>query len=589
MVWFELLREDSRGACGGGVDVGRLGAGQFSDALSQGSAVQPLPCLKLKWMWLNKCSKVRFDDLRLKLPLSQLSFRWQITLLGALVVVLFLAVLVAALTALRYTTSAVLNDEKKSLSATTSELVREYEERDGATRTNGEEPLMNASAGSSRELLTLLTRIVLQKTQGNVAGFYSSATDGLVGYTFSGRKGAEGLEDLNLADDSDLRPAVVQVARTAVLTGRPSEQVLGGIHDFTLVEAAPIRVGQNYVGSAWAMESLPSIPGTNRFRAYVIAVALGAAALFCVLLTLLVVRNLQNGVRKIEGGLATLEHDLASQLPTGGDPNEIQRIALAINRLGAALRENIERERLLENRLRHSERLSALGKLVAGVAHEVRNPLATIRLRVQMCQRNSQDANMQESYAVALQEIERLNSIVNRLLNFAEPMSLRVQPTKVSRLVEQRLDAFREIAEKNGVRFATDFRDDGNTLSLDQGRMAQVFDNIIQNAVEAMSERGGTLSTILSAKHMQGGDKALCIEFRDTGKGISSGLIGRIFDPFFTTKVSGTGLGLSICHELVRAHQGEINVESREGQGTIVRILLPLEARVGTVAERRAV
>ena len=524
----------------------------------------------------------------LKLPLSRLSFRWQITLLGALVVVLFLAVFVAALTALRYTTSAVLNDEKKSLSVTTSELVREYEERDGSAQENGEEPLTNASSAPSRELLTLLTRIVLQRANAGVAGFYSSATDDLAGYALSGRKGTENLDDLNSANSSDLRPEVVQVARTAVLTGRPSEQVLGGIHDFTLIEAMPIGVGQNYIGSAWAMESLPSVPGTNRFRAYVIAAVLGAAALFCVLLTLLVVRNLQNGVHKIEGGLATLEHNLASQLPTGGDPNEIQRIVLAVNRLGAALRENIERERQLENRLRHSERLTALGKLVAGVAHEVRNPLATIRLRVQMCQRNPHDPSLHESCAVALEEIERLNSIVGRLLNFAEPMSLLVQPTKLDRLVEQRLDGFREAAQKKGVRFITDLRDDGNTLSLDQGRMAQVFDNIIQNAIEAMSEAGGTLSTILSTKPIATGESVMCVEFRDNGKGIDSSLIGRIFDPFFTTKASGTGLGLSICHELVRAHQGEINVESREGHGTTVRILLPLEARVGAVAGRRA-
>lgn len=526
--------------------------------------------------------------MRLKLPLSRLSFRWQITLLGALVVVLFLALLVAALTALRYTTSAVLNDEKKSLSATTRELVREYQDRSVSEQANGNEsPLANPSSGPARELLTLLARIVLQKADGGVGGYYSSAKDDLAGYAFSGRKGTEGRGDLNSTDNSDLRPELVQVARTAVLTGRPSEQVLGGARDFTVIEALPIGDGPNYIGSAWAMVSLPSIPGTNRFRAYVIAVLLGAAALFCVLLTLFVVRNLQNGVRKIEGGLATLEQNLASQLPTGGDPNEIQRIVVAINRLGATLRDNIEREKQLENRLRHSERLTALGKLVAGVAHEVRNPLATIRLRVQMCQRNSQDLSLQESCGVALEEIERLNSIVGRLLNFAEPMSLQVQPTNLDRLVEQRLDAFREAAQKRGVRFITDFRDDGNTLSLDRARMAQVFDNLIQNAIEAMSE-GGTLSTILSTKAMPTGERAACIEFRDTGKGISSGLISRIFDPFFTTKVSGTGLGLSICHELVRAHEGEINVESPEGQGTTVRILLPLDERIGTLAARRS-
>jgi signal transduction histidine kinase len=167
-------------------------------------------------------------------------------------------------------------------------------------------------------------------------------------------------------------------------------------------------------------------------------------------------------------------------------------------------------------------------------------------------------------------------------------MSLHVQPTKLDRLVEQRLAAFREAAQKKGVRFITDFRGDGNTLSLDQARMAQVFDNVIQNAIEAMSEEGGTLSTTVSTRPVPTGESAACVEFRDTGKGISSGLISRIFDPFFTTKVSGTGLGLSICHELVRAHQGEINVESSEGQGTTVRILLPLEARIDAAMARRA-
>ena len=525
-----------------------------------------------------------------KLPLSRLSFRWQITLLGALVVVLFLAVLAAGFSALHYTTSAVLNDEKKSLATTTRELVREYEDRGNSGQEGGARSLLeNPAEGSSQELLTLFARIVLQRTDANVAGFYSSATDDLTGYTFSGRKGDDTVSDLSSAENSDIRPAVVQVARTAFLTGRPSEQVLARVQNFTLIEAMPIRDGQNYTGSAWTLESLPSIPGTNRFHAYVIAVALGAAALFCVLLTLVMVRNLQNGVRKIEGGLAGLEQSLDSQLPTGGDPNEIQRIVLAINRLGATLRENIEHERQLENQLRHSERLSALGKLVAGVAHEVRNPLATIRLRVQMCQRNSQEPTLQQSCAVALEEIERLNSIVSRLLNFAEPMSLHVQSTRVHDLVGQRLDAFREAAEKKGVRFITDFREDGSTLRLDQGRMAQVIDNVIQNAIEAMSETGGTLSAILSRRSMATGEGAVCLEFRDTGKGIHPTLIGRIFDPFFTTKASGTGLGLSICHELVRAHQGDIHVESREGQGTTVRILLPLETRIGTAAvERRA-
>ncbi len=517
--------------------------------------------------------------MRWELPLSKLSFRWQITLLGALVVVLFLAVLTAGVTALQYSTSAVLNDEKKSLLATTRELVRQYEISGGAERENSNSPLQDPATGSSREVLVLLSRFVVQKTAVSVAGFYSTATDQIEGYASSGDLANDQTHGPFSKDNSDLQAAVTQVARTAVLTHRSSDQVLGGGRNFTLIMAIPIGTGHNYIGSAWAVESLPSIPGANRFRAYLIAVALGAAALFCVALTFLVVRNLQNGVRKIEEGLGGLEQSLASHLPAGNDPEEIKRIVLAINRLGATLKGNIERERQLQNRLRHSERLSALGKLVAGVAHEVRNPLATIRLRVQMCARNSPDSGVHECCEVALAEIGRLDRIVSRLLNFAEPMTLDAKPTSIAKLVEQRLNAFHHIAEDKRVRFITHFGAKGHVLVLDQGRMAQVFDNVIQNAIEAMSDEGGTLSAALSTGRIVTGENAICIEFRDTGKGIHVDVLDRIFDPFFTTKPFGTGLGLSICHELVRAHDGEINLDSREGEGTTVRILLPLEPR----------
>ena len=107
--------------------------------------------------------------------------------------------------------------------------------------------------------------------------------------------------------------------------------------------------------------------------------------------------------------------------------------------------------------------------------------------------------------------------------------------------------------------------------------MEQVLDNVIQNAIEAMTESGGTLRVSITSqvKSIAGTDKVR-VEFHDSGNGISSSMISRIFDPFFTTKPSGTGLGLSICHEFVRAHGGEIQVESVEGNGTSVRIILPV-------------
>jgi signal transduction histidine kinase len=151
----------------------------------------------------------------------------------------------------------------------------------------------------------------------------------------------------------------------------------------------------------------------------------------------------------------------------------------------------------------------------------------------------------------------------------------------LKQLTEQRLNRFQESAQTKGIHIITEYPEDGALIPIDQSKMAQVFDNVIQNALEAMNESGGTLwVTVTSEVKSAAGTEQVRVEFRDTGAGISSSMISRIFDPFFTTKPSGTGLGLSICHEFVRAHGGEIQVESAEGDGTSVRIILPVRDRV---------
>jgi len=519
----------------------------------------------------------RGDVLASKLPLSKLSFRWQITLLGTLVFVLFLSVLFAAFATLRYTKSAVLSGEKKQLIAITQSLAREYDDKAEFSRQNNEPPpLSNPATASSREVLALLSRVVLQNMEGVRGGFYSNVGDTLLGDSFSiGEDSPENLTNQN--SPADERRAILKAAKTASGTHQPSEQVLANAANIVLIEAVPIRDGYSIVGSAWTIKRLGVLPGANRFRAYLITVGLSIAALASVLLTLLVIRNLQVGVRKIEGGLHSLERNLTSQIEFASDPKEIQRIAQAINRLGVALKENIQREKQIESQLRHAERLASLGRLVAGVAHEVRNPLATIRLRVQMCRRDTENTSVKESCSVALEEIERLNGMVNRLLSFSRPVQLNLEPADLKHLVEERMESFREWAQKLGITLLTQFPQNGVPLQVDKDRMAQVFDNVIQNAIEAMSEGGGTLSVTLAPQpSMAANGRGLCVEFRDTGRGMEPSVADRIFDPFFTTKPSGTGLGLSICHELVQAHGGDIHVASEEGHGTSVRITIPM-------------
>lgn len=510
------------------------------------------------------------------LPHPRLSFRWQITLLGAVVAVLFIAVLMATLTALHYTKSAVLNNEKRRLLVAASELARAYLDQAKSISRAGDTASVDLNLAATARTGSDISQITLQKSDGIGGGFYRMDGDALFGYSPAGSRGNDQLAS-PVAIDDGLEPAILAAARDAARSQQPRERVITGATDLVVLEAIPLRTDKSVWGSAWTIERLEGIPGSNRFRAYLITVALGVAALVCVIFTLLVVRNLQAGVRQIESSLQDLEWDLTSQIPPGSGPEEIERISQAINRLGASLKENIDRERQIEDRLRHSERLAALGRLVAGVAHEVRNPLATIRLRVQMAQREARNTRVDESCAVALEEVERLNGMVNRLLNFARPVRFQPEPTDLKQLAEQRLNRFSESARKSGIQFITDFPEDGTLLPIDQNKMAQVFDNVIQNALEAMTLSGGTLrvSVTSTVKSASGTDKVR-VEFRDTGNGISSSMVSRIFDPFFTTKPSGTGLGLSICHEFVRAHGGEIQVESAEGDGTSVRIILPV-------------
>lgn len=512
----------------------------------------------------------RSDTLPSRLPLSRLSFRWQIMFLGTIVFVLFLAVLFSTLATLRYTKSAVLSNEKKQLIQITQNLAREYEDKAEFSRQNDEPTPLNNPTASSREVLILLARVVLENSEGVSGGFYSKKEDTLVLYP--DRPNSSGNIDDVSGDD---QRAILEISRNAVVSHQPSEEVLSKGQGIVLIEAVPIREGYSIVGSSWAIRQLANVPGSNRFRAYLTTASLGTAALASVLLTLLVISNLQRAVRKIEGGLEGLERNLESKIDPKNDPEEIQRIVQAINRLGATLKEKIEREKKIENDLRHSERLASLGRLVAGVAHEVRNPLATIRLRVQMCRRETDNSRVKESCSVALEEIERLNGMVNRLLSFSRPVQLHRESTDLRNLVKERMECFRERASKCRVSLIASLPQDEKTSAIDKGHIAQVFDNIIQNAIEAMTDAGGTLSVNVTSQEAAGNGKVVGIEFRDTGKGMSPEVVSRIFDPFFTTKPSGTGLGLSICHELVTAHGGDIEVESEEGRGTSVRVSVP--------------
>ncbi len=240
------------------------------------------------------------------------------------------------------------------------------------------------------------------------------------------------------------------------------------------------------------------------------------------------------------------------------------------NLIGAVLccRDITERVRL-EERLHRQERLASLGKLVAGVAHEIRNPITSISCYIQHWQR--QKNGDQRALATVHREIARLDSLVNQLLYFAKPAEARFRMHDVNSLVENVLSFFGEVfyGKYNIIKDLSPYVP---PAWIDREQIERVFVNIIFNAVQAMPE-GGSISVGTSAAE-SGEGELVRISIGDTGCGIPPENLPHLFDPFYTTRPKGTGLGLAIAHEIIQAHGGRIEVESEVGRGTIFHIFL---------------
>jgi signal transduction histidine kinase len=247
-----------------------------------------------------------------------------------------------------------------------------------------------------------------------------------------------------------------------------------------------------------------------------------------------------------------------------------------VSALADVLREQYVRYRKLAEELakteaafRRADRLAALGQLSAGLAHELRNPLATIRSSAEMLARNLPEGNelAAEMAGFISSEVDRTNSLVTRFLDFARPLSLGKEPTDVTRTIERAIQQVER--ENNTVPISRDYDSGASPLPIDSEMMERVFYNLILNAVQA-SEPGSTVT--VRTRH---GHPYAEIEVIDRGIGIPKDQTESIFNPFFTTKPTGTGLGLPIVAKIIDEHGGKLTVESEPGKGSTFRVLLP--------------
>lgn len=247
--------------------------------------------------------------------------------------------------------------------------------------------------------------------------------------------------------------------------------------------------------------------------------------------------------------------------PVLNDHHEVERL-ITVGR-------DISDKKKMDELIQKSEKLSVVGQLAAGIAHEIRNPLTSVKGFLQLMKEELPEVNYTD---IMLSEINDVEKIVSEFLTLAKPQIKKITEVDIHLLVEHVVTLINTYAVMKNVEIVLEINSDFPLLHCDEHQLKQVFINILQNAVEAM-DNGGVIT--IQVKKMDSGN--IKFSFRDQGCGISDERLLKIAEPFFSTKEKGTGLGLMICQRIVEDHGGMINIESVVGQGTTVEIIIPIK------------
>jgi len=260
-----------------------------------------------------------------------------------------------------------------------------------------------------------------------------------------------------------------------------------------------------------------------------------------------------------KGGLRTLQLHSMAVVDSEGAPSGIMLLI-----------QDLSQVKSLEEELRRSERMAALGKMAAGVAHELRNPLSSIKgLAILLRSRFQEKSNDQQTADILVQEVERLNRSISELLDYTRPQKLLKGSVHPEEVVHKAMSLIRMDAESMGVMMEIHADESVPVIQADQDKLNQVFLNLFLNSIQAM-EQGGRLDIYVAC---DGGYVTFTV--KDTGCGVHKDDIPRVFDPYFTTKPQGTGLGLAMSVKIIEEHGGTISFQSDPENGTTVTVILP--------------
>jgi len=375
------------------------------------------------------------------------------------------------------------------------------------------------------------------------------------------------------------------VVGRVVETGRPESFYQRRGKQHVLLHFVPLRGPKGEIQGA--MEVVHLAAGVDqRLRAATrdVWIRLGILLLTVTLLAgLLLQRQVLRPLSRLVEGIRRLGQGQPGPPLPVGRRDELGRVAEAFNQMAEQL--EAARQRLLaetertldlERGIRQAETLAVAGKLASGLAHEVGTPLNIVSGRAEfLLQALPPDDARREDLEVIVAQIDRISGIIRSLLDMVRPRKPEIQPTALDSVLERLLPLLRHTARRRAVMLAASVPADLPPMLADPNQLQQVLINLLINALEA-TPAGGRVS--VGASPADGNGRAgVAISVTDTGPGIPPDLLPRVFEPFFTTKPpgQGTGLGLAICRDIVRAHGGEIRVESRAGAGCTFVVWLP--------------
>lgn len=380
-------------------------------------------------------------------------------------------------------------------------------------------------------------------------GFYLLQRDELLGYAFPTHSGPAPKTDVPPAE----REAILQLVRRATSQGLPQDLVLRPKLDTLVLRADPLPLW----GAVWTMKRSPR---TEDSQQKILSLLVVFGILVVGIWTFAIALQLQWGVQRLQHSIQAMEANPTEKIPP---------LPAEMGLLGGAINSMQTRRQELEQRLHRIERLASLGQLVAGVAHEVRNPLASIRLNLQYTDRQLQKHGLQGlPIASLLEQVDRLEQLVRRLLYFDHNQQQETPVmSSLGVIVEESVALLRLKAEEQTVVLTYKAPSPSPEILLRRRELGQVMVNLILNAIQASPEGGQVTIAVEPIKERTDGKESFAwvIWVEDQGEGLSVTEQERIFDPFYSTKPEGTGLGLAISHEIVTRNNGYIEVRSRPG------------------------